>query len=110
MLHFVFTHISRVRTERYGGHLVDVHGNIVKERQGVRDLMNQYPIIDRHLQGTEFQVTHGVWSGTKGRQGRSKYDGLVVDGGPLTHPVLDHVVGVERGALANSANHKNKNM
>ena len=97
-------------TERYGGHLVDVHGNIVHERKSVRDLMDRYPQIDRHVQKTEFQVSHGVWTGTKGRQGRTKESGLVVDGGPLTHPVLDHVAGVERGAMANSANHKKKNM
>ncbi len=72
--------------------------------------MNRFPEIDRHLQKTEFQMTHGIWSGSKGRQGRTKDSGLVVDGGPLTHPVLDHVAGVERGAIANSANPKKKNM
>lgn len=96
--------------ERYGGHLCDKDGNIVHERKAVRDLMDRFPVIDRHAQGTEFQVSHAVWTGTKGKQGRNKLSGLVVDGGPLTHPVLDHVAGVERGALANSANHKDKNM
>lgn len=99
-----------MHTERYGGHLCDAEGNILHERKSVRELMNQFPIIDRHLQKTAFQETHAVWNGTKGRQGRTKESGMVVDGGPLTHPVLDHVAGVERGAIANSANFKNKNM
>ncbi len=91
-------------TDRYGGHLVDADGNIVHERKAVRDLMDQYPIIDRHAQKTDFQMSHGVW------YRRHKASGLVVDGGPLTHPVLDHVPGVERGAIANSASPKKKNM
>lgn len=95
---------------QYGGHLVDADGNIVHEREAVRELMERFPEINRHLQKTPFQETHALWSGSKGRQGRSKESGLVVDGGPLTHPVLDHIAGVERGAIANSANHKNKNM
>ena len=100
-----------MQTVPYGGHLVDSDGKIVHERQSVRELMDRFPEIDRHLQKTPFQITHGIWSGTKGRQGAgSKENRLVVDGGPLTHPVLDHVAGVERGAIANSANHTKKNM
>ncbi len=99
-----------MHAERYGGHLVDADGNIVHERKSVRELMDRFPEIDRHSQKTEFQQTHALWSGSKGKQGRTKEGGLVVDGGPLTHPVLDNIAGVERGAIANSANHKDKNM
>ena len=49
--------------ERYGGHLCDKDGNIVHERKAVRDLMDRFPVIDRHAQGTEFQVSHAVWTG-----------------------------------------------
>ena len=99
-----------MHAERYGGHLVDADGNIVHERETVRELMKRFPEIYRHLQKTAFQQTHALWNGSKGRQGRTKESGLVVDGGPVTHPVLDDIAGVERGAIANSANHKNKNM
>ena len=95
-----------MQTDRYGGHLVDKEGNIVHERKSVRELMDRFPVIDRHLQENPFQDTHGVWYGMR----REKESGLVVDGGPLTHPVLDHVAGVERGAIANSANFKKSNM
>jgi hypothetical protein len=72
--------------------------------------MKQFPEIDRHARKTPFQKTHGVWVGSKGRQGRSKLNGLIIDGGPLAHPALDHVPGIGRMSLANSANFKKKNM
>ena len=88
----------------YDGHHVDEQGNIVFERAVIAELMRQFPVIDRVRQGTPFQTTHAV------RLGRSHSTGLMIDGGPLSHPAIDHVVGLGRMVLANSANPKQANM
>jgi hypothetical protein len=36
-------------SDRHQGHLVDADGNIVHERKSVRELMDKFPEIDRHL-------------------------------------------------------------
>ena len=78
----------------------------------VSQLMQQFPQIDREKNGTPFQTTHAVRLGSHGKSALTKRSGLMIDGGPLTHPCLDHVDGVEIGriALANSAAPKKKNM
>ena len=88
----------------YGGHHVNSQGTIVFARPAVTALMRQYPIIDRHVQGTPFQTTHAIWVK------RVKTSGVMIDGGPMSHPALDHVQGVGKMSLANSANFKDSTM
>jgi hypothetical protein len=90
--------------ERYDGHHVDSEGKVVFRMESVSALMREYPQIDRERNNTPFQKTHAV------RVGRRHESGLMVDGGPLTHPCLDHVKGVGRMALANSGSPKTSNM
>jgi hypothetical protein len=90
--------------ERYDGHHVDSKGNVVFRMESVSALMRKYPQIDRERNNTPFQKTHAV------RVGRRHESGLMVDGGPLTHPCLDHVKGVGRMALANSGSPRTSNM
>lgn len=90
--------------ERYDGHHVDSKGKVVFRMESVSALMRKYPQIDRERNNTPFQKTHAV------RVGRRHESGLMVDGGPLTHPCLDHVKGVGRMALANSGSPKTSNM
>ena len=101
---------TSLQTGWYDGHRVNEDGDIVFLRQAVADLMKRFPEIDRHARGTPFQTSHGVWVGSSGRQGRNKLTGMIIDGGPLAHPALDHVPGIGRMSLANSANFKTKNM
>ena len=93
-----------VYVDRYDGHRVDANGKVEFRRASVTALMLQYPQIDREKNNTPFQKTHAV------RVGRSRESGLMVDGGPLTHPCLDHVKGIGRLALANSGSPKDSNM
>ena len=93
-----------VCTGWYDGHRVDEKGSIVMRRPAITALMRQYPLIDRELQKTPFQTTHAV------RLGRRHESGLLVDGGPLAHPCLDHVKGIGRMSLANSGSPKDSNM
>jgi hypothetical protein len=88
----------------YDGHLADSNGKVVFRRESVTALMLMYPQIDREKNNTPFQKTHAL------RVGRRHESGLVVDGGPLTHPCLDHVQGIGRMALANSGSPKDSNM
>jgi len=74
--------------------------------------MAQFPQIDREKLGAPFQSTHAVRVGTtrNGKTALSRRSGLLIDGGPLTHPCLDHIDKIGRMALADSANLKEKNM
>jgi hypothetical protein len=99
----------------YDGHRVDDKGNIVMRRAHITTLMKQYPEIDREAQKTPFQTTHAVRLGRKSSKSRSeswgsRESGLLVDGGPLAHPCLDHVKGIGRMSVANSGNPKKSNM
>ena len=88
----------------YDGHHVDADGNVVWENPAIAKLMQEYPAIDRRLQGTPFQATHAV------RLNRSSKHGFLIDGGPLAHPAIDHVPGLGRMAIANSASPAQANM
>ncbi len=98
--------------ERYDGHRVDSSGNVAIRRAAVSSLMLKYPEIDREKNQTPFQKTHAIRLGRFGRTASwgSRESGLLVDGGPLSHPCLDHVKGVGRMALADSGNPRNSNM
>ena len=88
----------------YDGHHVDADGNVVWENPAITKVMQEYPVIDRCLQGTPFQATHAV------RLNRSSKHGFMIDGGPLAHPAIDHVPGLGRMSIANSASPKEANM
>lgn len=99
----------------YDGHRVNAKGLTVMRRAAVTELMKKYPQIDRELQNTPFQSTHAIRLGRKSSKSRSQSwgsheSGLLVDGGPLTHPCLDHVEDIGRMALANSGSPKDSNM
>jgi hypothetical protein len=100
--------------EMYDGHRVDENGNIVIRRESISQLMQKFPEIDREKNNTRFQTTHSIRlaSATKNRSQSwgSHESGLLVDGGPLTHPCLDHVKGVGRMALADSGSPMESNM
>ena len=89
---------------------VDDKGNVIMRRERISQLMQQFPQIDREKNGTPFQTTHAVRLGSHGKSALTKRSGLMIDGGPLTHPCLDHVDGIGRMALADSAAPKKKNM
>jgi hypothetical protein len=80
-------------------------------RKSITSLMAQFPEIDREKLGTPFQTTHAVRLGTT-RNGKnvSSWSGILIDGGPLTHPCLDHIDKIGRMALANSESPQKKNM
>ena len=94
----------------YDGHRVDDKGNVIMRRERISQLMQQFPQIDREKNGTPFQTTHAVRLGSHGKSALTKRSGLMIDGGPLTHPCLDHVDGIGRMALADSAAPNKKNM
>jgi hypothetical protein len=96
----------------YDGHRVDEEGNVVIRSESVASLMKLYPVIDREICQSPFQRTHALRLGRIGQRGSwgSRESGLLVDGGPLSHPCLDHVPNIGRLSLANSGSPKNKNM
>ena len=85
-------------------------------REEITLLMSRYPEMNRELNGTPFQISHamriGRQVGMKGSSTGARHEsGILVDGGPLSHPCLDDVEGIPRTmALANSASPKLKNM
>lgn len=88
----------------YEGHRVNSEGVVQIYRANVTKLMKEYPLIDRHANDSGFQMSHAMWV-------HDKESGLIIDGGPLTHPCLDHVKGkIGRIAVCNSGNYQQSNM
>ena len=88
----------------YEGHRVNVLGKVMIYRAKVTELAKKYPAIDRYSTGAPFEETHGLWAGDKEL-------GLIIDGGPMAHPDLDHVKDVVgRIAVCNSGNYQQSNM
>ena len=82
----------------YDGHRCDVDGNIVSERDSLRLFFKAHPMLDRRVTGDKFKLSHAVSCG------RNKDAGMVIDGHPLCHPMLDaNIDSLGRFALANSA-------
>jgi hypothetical protein len=82
----------------YDGHRCDVDGNSIIERDSLRLFFQAHPQLDRRITGDKFKVSHSVSCG------RNKNAGLVIDGHPLCHPMLDaNIDSLGRFALANSA-------
>lgn len=81
-------------------------------RSSVTSLMTQFPEIDREHLGTPFQTTHAVRLGTtRNGKNRSSFGSkMLIDGGPLSHPCLDHVDKIGRMSLANSESPQKKTM
>jgi hypothetical protein len=100
--------------DRYDGHRVDMNGKVVIRREHISQLMQRYPEIDREKNNTPWKDTHAIRLAgqTKKRSASwgSHESGLLVDGGPLTHPCLDHVKGIGRLALADSGSPQESNM
>ncbi len=101
--------------ELYDGHRVDENGNVVIRRESITQLMQRFPEIDREKNNTPYQTTHSIRLASATKEYRSTSwgsheSGLLVDGGPLTHPCLDHVKGVGRMALADSGSPTTSNM
>jgi hypothetical protein len=82
----------------YDGHRCDVDGNIISERDSLRLFFEKHPALDRRVTGDKFKLSHAVSCG------RNKDAGVVIDGHPLCHPMLDaNIDSLGRFALANSA-------
>jgi hypothetical protein len=82
----------------YDGHRCDDRGIIRIYRDSVNALFHQYPMLDRTLNGSSFKQSHSV------SIGRTHLSGLVIDGYPLCHPILDNNIdSLGRFALCNSA-------
>ena len=69
----------------YDGHRCNFNGSLLFERAAVKQLMEQFPMINRHKLGQTMMITHTLMP----RQRQE--NGMVIDGHPLTHPLLDNV-------------------
>ncbi len=82
----------------YDGHRCDLKGNLIMESPLVTSLFILYPQLNRHVTGQPFKASHAVCLG------RNHTSGLVIDGHPLCHPMLDaNQDSLGRMALCNSA-------
>jgi hypothetical protein len=82
----------------YDGHRTDDKGTVVIARDSVSALFEDYPMLDRSVNGSKFKQSHSVYLG------RNRVSGLVIDGYPLCDPILDtNVDSLGRFALCNSA-------
>ena len=77
---------------------LSLSGNVKIFRDSIVDLFRDYPLLDRAINGSTFKKSHSV------SLGRTHLSGLVIDGYPLCHPILDNNIdSLGRFALCNSA-------
>jgi hypothetical protein len=89
----------------YDGHRVDENGEIVIERQAVKELYDHFSNeMLVYYDPVSFVRSHAVCLG------RTHVTGLLIDGYPLTLPCFDDVEVLGRGALANSGSPRDSNM
>jgi hypothetical protein len=103
--HFVGREVKSLRPFRegevfgvYDGHRCDHQGKLIMESPSVTNLFRLYPQLDRHTTGKPFKASHSVCLG------RNHTSGLIIDGHPLCHPILDaNCDSLGRMALCNAA-------
>ena len=83
----------------YDGHRCNFNGSLVFERQAVQELMQQFPVINRHRLGHTMMITHTLMPRQR------KESAMLIDGHPLTHALLEDVK-CGKFALANSTTNR----
>ena len=83
----------------YDGHRCNFNGSLVFEREAVKELMRQFPVIDRLKTGAKMMIPHTLMPRQR------KESAMLIDGHPLTHALLEEVK-CGKFALANSTSNR----